>query len=482
MGASESKFIKFATFNNRVVFIGFGSIGQGTLPMLLRHLKMSPSQVTIITADNRGREIADKYDVKFIVIPITVENYREVLTPMLGEGDFCVNLSVDVSSVAVMELCYEQGALYLDTCIEPWEGGYTDASLSMSERSNYALREEALEFARNHPNGPTAVICHGANPGLISHFAKAALLEMAKRVDTVNGAPQAPMPTNRKEWAALAQRLGIKVMHVAERDTQVSKVPKARDEFVNTWSIDGFVSEGQQPAELGWGTHEKALPADGARHEFGCNSAIYLNRPGMTVNVRTWTPMEGPYQGFLITHNEAISMADYFTLKDDDNKVTYRPTVHYAYHPCDAAVQSIREMSGKNFVQQSKQRLIRDDILSGGVDELGILLGGNEHGCFWYGSQLTIDEARKLAPHNSATALQVTSSVLSAIIWALENPRRGVVEPEDLDHVRCLEIASPYLGPVVGVWSDWTPLQHRSPLFKEDTDVSDPWQFKNVRV
>ena len=64
---------------------------------------------------------------------------------------------------------------------------------------------------------------------------------------------------------------------------------------------------------MGWGTHEKALPPDGARHSFGCDAAIYLNRPGLLTRVRTWTPLEGPFHGFIITHNESISMADYFT-------------------------------------------------------------------------------------------------------------------------------------------------------------------------
>src|SRR6185295_7290172 len=89
-------------------------------------------------------------------------------------------------------------------------------------------------------------------------------------------------PTDREGWGKLAQRLGIKVIHVAERDTQVSPKPKEVGEFVNTWSIDGFVSEGGQPAEMGWGTHEKELPHDGKEHTFGCKAAIYLERPGFS--------------------------------------------------------------------------------------------------------------------------------------------------------------------------------------------------------
>jgi homospermidine synthase len=107
---------------------------------------------------------------------------------------------------------------------------------------------------------------------------------------------------------------------------------------------------------------------------------------------------------------------------------------------------------------------------------------GHEKGAYWYGSRLTIEEARELCPYNNATSMQVTSTVLGGIIWALENPNRGVVEPDEVDFRRVLEIAAPYLGEVVGAYGDWTPLQDRGLLFPEDVDESDPWQFKNFRV
>ena len=53
---------------------------------------------------------------------------------------------------------------------------------------------------------------------------------------------------------------------------------------------------------------------------------------------------------------------------------------------------------------------------------------------------------------------------------------------DDMDFQRCLDICMPYLGPVIGAYTDWTPLEGRNKLFPEDVDMSDPWQFKNVRV
>jgi homospermidine synthase len=334
---------------------------------------------------------------------------------------------------------------------------------------------DALNLRKGHENAPTAVLTHGANPGLVSHLVKQALLNIAKDTGVATGIPE-----GRAGWAKLAQTLGIKVMHVAERDTQVAHVPKQPNEFVNTWSVDGFVSEGAQPAELGWGTHEKHFPADGGRHEAGSRCAIYLNRPGASTRVRTWTPAAGYFHGFLITHSEAISLADYYTVMDGE-RVVYRPTSHYAYHPSDNAVLSVHELAGRNWHLQDRKRIMMNEITEG-IDELGVLLAGHSKNAYWYGSQLSIGEARALAPYNSATSLQVTAAALAGMIWAMENPNRGVVEPDDMDYQRPLKICLPYLGPVVGRYTDWNPLYQRGELFAEDLDQSDPWQFKNIRV
>ena len=398
-----------------------------------------------------------------------------MLNPLLGRGDFLLNVSVEVSSIALIKLCWEKGAMYLDTCIEPWPGGYTDPTVPAAAAPTTRCARRRWRCARQ-----CARADRGAHPrrqpgaGVALREAGAA---QHRRRHAALGAGQ---PASRAEWGELARRLGVKVIHIAERDTQVSSVPKQPGEFVNTWSIDGFVSEGSQPSEMGWGTHERNFPRDGRRHDFGCLAAIYLTQPGAGTRVRTWTPRSGYFHGFCITHAESISIADYFTVRDGA-QVVYRPTVHYAYHPCDAAVMSVHEFAGRNYAQQERKRILMDDITSG-IDELGVLLAGHKKNAYWYGSQLSIDEARKLAPYNNATSLQVSVAVLAGVVWAMENPNLGVIEPDEMDYRRNLEICMPYLGPVVGEYTEWTPLHERERLFPEDIDKSDPWQFKNVRV
>jgi homospermidine synthase len=307
-----------------IVMIGFGSIGRGTLPLIERHFDYDRSKLTVIDPVDSDRALLEKHGVKFVHQAVTKDNYKHLLGPLLQDGSgqgFCVNLSVDTSSLDIMEYCREIGALYIDTVVEPWAGFYFDKSKGPESRSNYALRETLLEARRRNPGGTTAVSTCGANPGMVSWFVKQALLNLKSDI----GAP-GEEPTTREGWAKLAQSLGVKGIHIAERDTQRARDPKPRKVFVNTWSVEGFVSEGLQPAELGWGTHEAWMPSNGRTHATGCGAAIYLLQAGANTRVRSWTPTAQAQYGFLVTHNESISIADYLTVRDAGGKAVYRPT------------------------------------------------------------------------------------------------------------------------------------------------------------
>jgi len=249
-----------ARIDGPIVMIGFGSIGKGTLPLIERHFHYDKKRFVVIDPEDKDRKLLDQRGIRFIHQAVTKANYRHLLTPLLTAGGgqgFCVNVSVDTSSLDIMELCREIGALYIDTVVEPWKGFYFDSKLGPEARSNYALRESILAARRKRPGGPTAVSCCGANPGMVSWFVKQALLNIAGDVGL-----KSKVPKTREEWARLARKVGIKGIHIAERDTQRAKQPKPMNVFVNTWSVEGFISEGLQPAELGWGTHEKWAPSN----------------------------------------------------------------------------------------------------------------------------------------------------------------------------------------------------------------------------
>ena len=250
----------FGSIQGSVVIIGFGSIGRGTLPLLRRHFSFDESHLVVIDPSPSAGKAAKAQGARWLQEALTAANYEAVLHPLLASKGstsdaVVVNLSVDVSSLDIMKFCRKHNVIYIDTVVEPWPGVYFNAALTPSERSNYALREQVLEERRMSPGGRTAVSCCGANPGMVSWFVKQALLNLAHDLGV-----KLTKPSTRDEWGRLMQRLGVKGVHIAERDTQRRLNLPEPGCFVNTWSVDGFVSESLQPAELGWGTHEKQLP------------------------------------------------------------------------------------------------------------------------------------------------------------------------------------------------------------------------------
>ncbi len=462
-----------ARIDGPLVMIGFGSIGRGVLPLIERHFDYDRAAFTVIEPSGEYASLLADHGIRHLQLALTPENYAAVLRGLFPDGrGFVVNLSVDVGSVDLMIACQALGVLYLDTVIEPWPGFYFGSTIPNADRTNYPLRESVRALGRSYTGGATAISCCGANPGMVSWLLKEALLVLAKDTGL-----HAAAPATRPDWAALMQSLGVKGVHVAERDSQISARAKPVGVFVNTWSVDGLLSEGYQPAELGWGTHEKRLPPNGHGFDFGSRCAIWIDRAGADTRVRSWCPDIGPQFGYVVTHNEAISISDYFTVWQDGAAI-FRPTCNYAYHPCNDAILSLHEINGAGQVPAAKHILTADEIVSGG-DDLGVFLYGHARGGLWYGSRLSIETARATAPYQNATGMQVTSAVMAAMVWAVENPKMGFVEADEMDHARCLAVQRPYLGSVEAHYTDWTPIAHRINRFAEDIDTDDPWQFTN---
>ena len=478
----------------RVLVLGCGSVAQCTVPLLIRDLAIDPQRITIVDVlDNRGR-VADPIakGATYQQDQVTPHNIDEFLAARVGPGDLLLDLAWNIDNPTILQWCRDHGVRYLNTSVEVWDPYDDMASTHPLDRTLYVrhmdLRRMIAGWGDN--NGATAVVEHGANPGLVSHFTKQALTEIAARmlhdglVGEVTAMEQA-LATDH--YATLAMLTGTKVIHVSERDTQITDVPKEVDEFVNTWSVDGFYEEGIAPAELGWGTHEKRLPPNAYVHTgFGPCNQICIARPGMETWVRSWVPA-GEIRGMIVRHGEALTISDHLTVWGDDGNPVYRPTVHYAYCPSDAAIASVLELRMRNWAMQSNQRILNDEITSG-RDELGVLLMGHPYRSWWTGSLLSIEQARAIVPHQSATTLQVAGSILAAVSWMIEHPNEGVCVPDDLPWREVLAVAGRYLGTMHSAPAEWDPLTTRNdvfPSFADDSDGldrADPWQFSNFLV
>ncbi len=476
----------------RVVVFGCGSVAQCVLPMLLDHFSWDPTTVTVIESRSNRDRIASSLarGVRYEQFEITRDNLTDTLGRHLGDGDLLIDLAWNIDLTELLEWCRDHNVRYLNTSVEVWDPYGDPASTPPQERTLYwrhmALRRQLARWGDN--DGPSAVVEHGANPGLVSHFTKQALVEIAEAVlrdglladrrERLNAALEG------EDYAALAHVLDVRTIHVAERDTQITTEPKQVGEFVNTWSVDGFYEEGVAPAELGWGTHEKTMPALGLTHSGeGPLNQICLAQMAHKALVHSRVP-SGPIVGMVIRHGEAFTICDHLTVWDNGVAV-YRPTVHYAYCPSDVAWASFVELEGNEYVYPERQRILNDDIVSG-RDELGVLVMGHPYRSWWTGMLTTIDEARAVAPHQNATTVQVAASILGAVDWILRAPREGVRVPDELPWRDVLAVARPYVGTTWSGPIDWDPLSTHTDWFDRYSgrvlDRDDPWQFTNFHI
>jgi len=476
-------------FRKKILFLGYGSVAECTLPVLFKHFKVAAKNITVMDFEPKAEKLRTwtSKGVNFIQDRITEENLDRVLSTLVGEGDLLIDLAWNIDACEIVQWCHDHGVMYINTSVELWDP-YKSGNHPTEKTLYWRHMNLRRMIAKWKTKGVTQVLEHGANPGLISHFTKQGLLDiaqasLAEKKYKARQAEKIQQFAKDKKFNQLAQALGVKVIHCSERDTQITDKPKMVDEFVNTWSIEGFREEGVTTAEMGWGTHEKELPKYAYRHKSGPRNQICLARMGMNTWVRSWVP-DYSILGMVVRHGEAFTISDHLTVWDGKEAV-YRPTVHYAYCPCDEAIASLNELRGYNYKLQPKLRIMNDEITSGS-DTLGALIMGHGFNSWWTGSSLSIEESRKLIPHQSATTMQVAISVVAAIRWMIENPEQGVVVPDDLPHDYILEIAKPYLGKFISKSSDWTPVRdyenHFEGFNKPDFDAKDPWQFKNFLV
>ena len=473
-------------FNNKVLIIGYGAVAKCTLPILLRHVTIPLENITIIDFKDKAQDLKawTTGGLRFFKRKVTPDNLDQILSDYLSSGGLLIDLAWNIDCCELVQWCHDHNVLYVNTSVEAWDPDAEKFTAGPYEKTLYYRQMRLHELTKDWHDGATSVVDHGANPGLISHFARQGLVDIARQMIADGIALEPDLVEDHirnKNFAALAMETGIKVIHCSERDTQISRSPKTVDEFVGTWCIEGLREEGTAPAEIGWGTHEKELPDQAYVPPVGPKNEILLTRMGINTWVRSWLPHH-EIVGMVIRHGEAFGISDRWTVWKDGVAI-YRPTVHYAYLPCDATIASLHELRGRNYELQPKLRILNDREIISGADILGALLMGHPYNSWWTGSILSIEEAKTLAPGQNATTVQVGLGVVTAVMWMIENPKKGFCLPDDLPHECVLEIARPYLGEFYSGPSDWTPLKNRKIYFKEnpenDYDYDDVWQFKN---
>jgi len=469
--------IQKTIFAGRVLLIGYGGVAKCLTQLLLRHIDMDYSQMTIIDPIDYRAEAKDLIEAgaTYKLIEVTKGNMLFVFDEHVGPGDLVIDLSVNVGTLSVASWCFQNDVMYINTSVEEW--GISINNHSWSEDTLYRRHVELGEHMKMlGTNGPTVIVEHGCNPGLASHWTKQGLEDISTcilqlPVLAAERRNALEVALDAGDFASMAMLTGTKVVHISERDTQ--KIGRARrsGEFLNTWSPDGFYQESLAMAEIAWGTHERTLPEDSIQYNWGPGNQISISQRALDVTARSWIP-SGEIEGCVAPHGEAFTISQKLTLKKN-GRVVYRPSVYFVYCPSEVAEQSLMEYADTGKDSPDFCNVMTSEIVSG-ADEVGVLLLGHDLGGWWTGSKLSIEETRKHVRDQNATVLQVAASVLGAIAYMVRNPRRGFCHVEDLPHREILATASPYLGECISMQSDWIPTPAQA--------GGQAWQFGDFRT
>jgi homospermidine synthase len=456
------------TFNKKIVIIGYGAIGTALLHLLLKIIRINLNNVFVIDK-NSERFLKCKYAVNKIHVKLSKDNTKdELITKLqLGQDDIIIDCSYEINTNFMFALCSEYGISYVNSAVEVWskEDKLTEEDYTFYQRiKSLEDQNSLLKQKRNN-----FIISLGCNPGNVNLWTLYALEKINKKNKQFDF----------KSHAELASKMGLRVIHISERDSQISKIPKNLNEYVNTWSLDSksWYDEAFSFLEISWGTHEKNLPLK-INKKLSNEYQLIIDQEGATSLAYSYTPIQQNYVGMLVRHEECFTIAKKLTLRNDSKEIVYKPSCYYVYKPCDSSFVSTYEVIDNYRKYQKNKRLMTDDIIKGN-DELGCTLFFEDGEIWWFGSLLDIEETRFLFDNEineiiNATILQVITGYLGGILYLIDQIEkkefRGLLLPEDLPIKEFVKLSKPFLGPF-GLYKvdNWTV----------ETNPLNKWQFNN---
>jgi homospermidine synthase len=449
------------SFDNKIVIIGYGSVGTILLPLILKLIKIDLSNIIIIDKDiNRFLNLPKEYrkKVQTFVYNLTEYNTEDILIDQLklSKDDIIIECAYYICTNYLFILCEKYSISFVNTSV----GTFYNHNLSPEDITYFSILKKLEESNKiNKEKYNNFIIASGCNPGNVNIWTMYALEKINKnKIKFVS-------------YAELAYKMGLEVVHISEKDSQITGNVRKNNEYVNTWALDAvsWYGEAFGNVELGWGTHEDELPENIIR-EFDDTIQLTLDICPITNWAHTYGPISKNIIGMLIPHEECVMICQKLSIEDTDNNIIYKPSCYFIYRPCDASLASTMEIfekleNGYNNNIQPKARLMTSDIIDGG-EELGCTLFFSNGDIYWIGSVLKIEEARYLLDNKydnivNATNLQVGAGCIGSLIYLIRSIKNkkfsGLLKPEDLPIKDFINLTKPLLGDFIfKKIDDWT--------------------------
>lgn len=459
-------------YDGRIVQFGFGAVGKSFFEKLSGEIRYQESKYYVITAN--PEEFEDYINLggiaqNFVVSEVDRENFAQVFEPYLTEGDLLIDFADMVGTRDICEWCAKRNIMYLNTGEADWPDHWY--SIFNENELKHELREKLAK--EPEVNKYPIVLHHGNNPGLVSHFVKAAIEYVVNTQFKKDKFVKGLLKEGR--FNEVAQYLGVRQIHVNDVDLQEMKGDYQDNLLYSTWCMESFWFEMLSEATINIGTHEKI------DYEEKCNYVKYdkgfLEMKQIAADTRcaTYYP-NGRFEAYLVPHEETVSIAKHFEVKEGE-EVVYRPTVVFLYQPCPFADRYFKEAKVNNYPDadpdkpqdceegqgpyvihgylypENFQVAYRENIASG-TEYVGILLLGEKFDPVWVGNRIEpsfLYKKEKTAYWQTPTITPVSMSALSAVCWMLKNKDKGgIYFPDDIpDYRDIIKMAEKYISKTI---------------------------------
>lgn len=481
-------------YEGRIVQFGFGAVGKSFYEKVWGEIRFDENRYFVITRDpsefeayvNLGGMVAN-----FLVRDVTKENFAQIFDSYLDDGDLLIDFADTVGTRDLCEWCAEKNVMYINTGEADWPDHWYSI-FEENERKN-ALKEKyaGSSTANRHP----IVLQHGNNPGLVSHFVKAAIEYVVNTQFKRNRHLKALIREGR--FPEAARELGLKMIHVNDIDLQEIRDRYRSDLLFTTWCTDSFWFEMLSEATISIGVHENV------DFEEECNLAdrekgyLEFRRLAADKKCRTCYP-GGGFEGFLVPHEETVTISKSLEVREN-GKAVYRPTVMFLYQPCAYARDYMRDAkvndypdpnpmgppdcedeSGRTIIRgrvyPAKSEIVYQEKIASGTEYVGVLLLGERFDPVWVGNRVEpsfLYKKKRNSYWQTPTITPVAMSALAAVCWMLKNKDKGgIYFPDDIaDYSGIIRTAEKYISRTI-----------YKTLPKEETAELLHIDFKNLQV
>lgn len=448
----------------KIVFIGFGAVARTVLTMMtIKEQKFLNLPILIIEPldISKSEIIGELFEMnkssdeehilfnkenniqcKWLQYKLSRDNIEDVFEDEIGNNAYIIDLSIRCDTLDIVNQCDKYECLYINTSLDRWDNEYDEKDKNWGDD----LKKETLytlsKHVRNGKKGKmTCCVNHGMNPGLISHFVIKTLEYMALNNGQGNNEEWIKLIRDKK-YNIIAEKLGLSLIQISERDTQVSKKVTTEKKYINTWSVVGLMDEAVDPVQITLGTFERLIPdVSVIDNESG---QLILPIRGYQLRTISYEPKGGKLSGCCIPHAECYSLGEF--LQTDK----YRPSIYYSYLVPDNAKIMLHYL---DFSTMEKYKILRSDEIKHGYDSVGCLCYFRNTkkkdkitNVVWNGTIISNDFAKKISHEINATCIQVAISILAAMNWSIQNPHMGYIEPEQVDSSFVMKYCKDYLG------------------------------------